>query len=171
MRVLRCVALLSLIAVSMPAVSAPARAGDLSGHVCVMNGDTVMMGGRRRYAECEGGQVIHLWGIAGFKLDQLCRHPSGRNVMCGLYSAAQLQDRIKKNKIRCEQKDTKPGGVIVARCFLDKEDLGQFMVENGFAVADPRETQRYTGYEAAAKAARKGLWQTQFVPPWQWHSN
>ena len=80
-------------------------------------------------------------------------------VRCGLYSAYQLQEKLKTNEIRCEEKATKFGGIVVAQCFLDDEDIGRYMVVNGYARANADDTERYTGYEAKARSQRRGLWE------------
>ncbi len=134
--------------------------GGLKGRACVMDGDTLMIGGTRRHTKCVDGQIVDLWGITAFGLDQLCPHPSGRMIRCGLYAAAQLQEKVKTGEIRCEQKESKFGGVISAQCFLGDEDIGQYMVAHGYARADALATERYTGHEAQAKAQRRGLWET-----------
>lgn len=145
-----------------------ARAADLEGRVCVVDGDTVMLGGKRRHAKCVDGQLIDLWGIMAFKLNQQCSHPASRRVvMCGRYSAAMLQEKIGKNTVRCEQKATKPDGTIVGHCFVGDDDINAHMVRNGFALAYRPDTERFTGYEEMAKAGRKGMWQTRFVAPWR----
>ena len=142
------------------ACSPDGGAGGLKGRACVMDGDTLMIGGTRRHTKCIEGQIVDLWGITAFGLDQLCPHPSGRMVRCGLYAAAQLQEKVKTAEIRCEQKESKFGGVISAQCFLGDEDIGQYMVANGYARADATVTERYTGHEVQAKAQRRGLWGT-----------
>jgi len=141
-------------------------AGEPAGKVCVMTGDTVMIGGKRRHTKCEGGRVVKFWGVAAFKMTQRCAHPSGRDVMCGLYSAAMLQEKIKTADIRCDEKATTDEGIVVGECFLGEENLNRYMVEKGFALADRAETERFTGYEAKAKAGKKGLWVTRFAMPW-----
>ena len=46
------------------------------------------------------------------------------------------------------------------QCFVGDDDIGQYMVVNGFAKANAAVTERYTGHEAQAKAQRRGLWET-----------
>lgn len=135
--------------------------GGLTGRACVMDGDTLMIGGTRRHTKCVDGQIVDLWGITAFGLDQLCPHPSGRMVRCGLYAAARLQEKVKTHEVRCEEKASKFGGVVAAQCFVGDEDIGQYMVAGGFAKADAMETERYTGHESQAKAQRRGLWETE----------
>ncbi|PIW30716.1 MAG: hypothetical protein COW30_01715 [Rhodospirillales bacterium CG15_BIG_FIL_POST_REV_8_21_14_020_66_15] len=145
-----------------------AGAGELKGRACVIDGETLMLGGKRRHTKCEGGKIVKLWGIAAFKLNQTCEHGMGRTVMCGRYSAAMLQEKIKTAEIRCDEKATTFGGIIVAECFLGDDNINQHMVENGYALANRKDTERYTGYEARAKAGNKGMWTTRFTPPWDY---
>jgi len=145
--------------IGLAACSPDGEGAGLTGRACVMDGDTLMIGGTRRHTKCAEGQIVDLWGITAFGLDQLCPHPSGRMVRCGLYAAAQLQEKIKTGEVRCEEKESKFGGVIAAQCFLGDEDIGQYMVANGYAQADASATERYTGHEAQAKAQRRGLWE------------
>ena len=42
------------------------------------------------------------------------------------------------------------------------------MVENGLALAYTQYSGKYIPDEQKAKTARKGLWRSQFVPPWDW---
>ena len=140
-------------------VAEPAWAGDITGRACVMDGDPLMIGGKRRHSKCVEGQIVDIWGISAFPLDQLCPHPSGQMVRCGLFSAYQLQEKLKTSEIRCEEKSTKFGGIIVAQCFLDQEDIGRYMVSHGYARANGAETERYTGHEAQARSQRRGLWE------------
>lgn len=145
--------------IGLAACSPDGEGAGLTGRACVIDGDTLMIGGTRRHTKCAEGQIVDLWGITAFGLDQLCPHPSGRMVRCGLYAAAQLQEKIKTGEVRCEEKESKFGGVIAAQCFLGDEDIGQYMVANGYAQADASATERYTGHEAQAKAQRRGLWE------------
>jgi len=145
--------------IGLAACSPDGEGAGLTGRACVIDGDTLMIGGTRRHTKCAEGQIVDLWGITAFGLDQLCPHPSGRMVRCGLYAAAQLQEKIKTGEVRCEEKESKFGGVIAAQCFLGDEDIGQYMVANGYAQADATVTERYTGHEAQARAQRRGLWE------------
>jgi len=42
------------------------------------------------------------------------------------------------------------------------------MVRQGWALAYRRYCKDYLDDEKAAKVAWKGLWQGEFVPPWEW---
>ncbi|HBC08651.1 MAG TPA: hypothetical protein DC046_13890 [Rhodospirillaceae bacterium] len=158
---------ISVLFAGLTMVSVPAAAGELAGRACVIDGETLMLGGKRRHTKCEGGDIVKLWGVAAFKLKQTCDH-GGRAVLCGRYSAAMLQEKIKTAEIRCEEKATAFGGITIAECFVGADNINQHMVANGFALANRKDTERYTGYEAQAKAQNKGMWVTKFTPPWDY---
>ena len=48
------------------------------------------------------------------------------------------------------------------------EDLEAWMVANGWAVAYRRYSLDYIDEEAAAQAARRGIWVGEFMKPWEW---
>ncbi len=47
-------------------------------------------------------------------------------------------------------------------------DTGRLRVTAGLALAYRRYSKDYVGQEAAAQAARRGLWSGRFVAPWDW---
>ncbi len=57
---------------------------------------------------------------------------------------------------------------IIARCTVAGEDLGEWMVRQGLALAYRRFSLDYVDEEADAQAARRGIWAGQFVKPWAW---
>lgn len=57
---------------------------------------------------------------------------------------------------------------LIAVCFVGNQDINAEMVRQGWALAYQRYSMDYVDYEKTAKVARKGLWQGQFVPPWEW---
>ncbi len=59
-------------------------------------------------------------------------------------------------------------GRIVATCSADGFDIGANMVHTGWALAYRRYSKRYVAIEEKAKAANRGMWRGEFVPPWEW---
>jgi len=57
---------------------------------------------------------------------------------------------------------------IVAKCMLDGEDIGEWMVLRGWAVAYVYYSYEYTRAEATAKAGERGIWASEFEMPWEW---
>ena len=56
----------------------------------------------------------------------------------------------------------------MAHCRAGGEDLGGYMVTTGWAVANTLKTLEYLRAEQWAKKARYGVWQGNFVMPWNW---
>ncbi len=57
---------------------------------------------------------------------------------------------------------------IIARCTVAGEDLGEWMVSQGLALAYRRYSLDYVDEEADARAAQRGIWAGGFVKPWEW---
>ena len=57
---------------------------------------------------------------------------------------------------------------IVANCTVAGEDLGEWMVAQGWAVAYHLYSYEYPRAEYRAKAARRGIWASEFEMPWEW---
>jgi len=58
--------------------------------------------------------------------------------------------------------------LIVGDCTLGGESLSRWMIRNGWAVMNPRQTDAYTKEEAEAKEARRNIWASDFEMPWDW---
>ncbi len=46
--------------------------------------------------------------------------------------------------------------------------MGAWMVQQGLALAYRRYSVDYVHEEADAQAARRGIWASEFVKPWEW---
>ena len=46
--------------------------------------------------------------------------------------------------------------------------MGEWMVQQGWALAYRRYSLDYVDEEADAQAARRGIWGSAFVKPWEW---
>ncbi len=57
---------------------------------------------------------------------------------------------------------------IIGRCTVADEDMGEWMVSEGLALAYRRYSLDYVDQEADARAARRGIWAGEFVKPWEW---
>ena len=56
----------------------------------------------------------------------------------------------------------------MARCFVNDQDLGAYLVTRGLAVAYVQYSSEYVSAEAAAKTGKSGLWAGTFKMPWDW---
>jgi len=133
------------------------HAADLAGQASVIDGDTI---------EIHGTRIRH-YGIDAPESGQQCLN--GREpYRCGQQAALALADHIGQHVVRCEQKDTDRYGRMVAIYTVGGDDLGAWLVENGWALAYRRYSTAYVGQEKAAEAAGRGIWRGKFVPPWDW---
>jgi endonuclease YncB( thermonuclease family) len=132
----------------------------ITGRASIVDGDTVEIHGKR----------IRLFGIDAVESGQRCQK-YGKPWLCGRDSAFALADKIGDEPITCSGDKFDRYRHLVARCALNGEDLGGWMVENGWAVALRRYSELYVEREARARERRVGLWSGEFQMPWEWRTN
>ncbi len=130
---------------------------DITGTATVINGDTLEIEGQR----------IRLHGIDAPELRQSC-WLGGKVWRCGGDAASALAEKIASRAVACQELDRDRYGRIVAKCAVAGEDLGEWMVANGWAVAYVYFSYDYTRAEQRAKSARRGIWASEFEMPWEW---
>jgi len=81
-------------------LASPAHA-DVSGPVCVTDGDTLVVNGKHQRTRCVGGTRVRLFGIDAPELKQTCKHPSGRDFLCGRAAAAFLLEHVRGRAVEC----------------------------------------------------------------------
>lgn len=131
---------------------------ELAGRASVIDGDTIEIQGAR----------IRLHGIDAPESGQWCLDGAAEGYRCGQTAAFALADRISNRNVRCDLLDRDQYGRHIGRCFLGEDDLNEWLVRQGQAVANRRFS---TEYVAAVEAARReaiGLWQGDFYLPWDW---
>lgn len=150
-----------LLATILWALIAGASAADeIVGRASVIDGDTIEIAGKR----------IRLHGIDAPEVGQTCVR-AGKTARCGQEAALALSDRIGPRIVACDEKDHDGYGRIVGVCRLGGPrgpDLNAWMVEEGWALAYRRYSRDYVAEEAAARAAKRGLWDGSFEEPWEW---
>ena len=80
--------------------------------------------------------------------------PEASRALQDAFGSRALADRLKKPFRRS--------------AFTAEEDLNRLMVLDGQAVAYRQFSPRYVREENAARAARRGIWGTEFDVPWDW---
>lgn len=143
-------ALLSLMTSGM------AMAAEISGRAQVLDGDTLQI----------SSVLIRLHGIDAPEYDQTCNEPDGREWRCGEASALRLEALIEGRSIRCVARDRDRFGRIVATCYVERQDLGAKLVDEGLAWAFTEYTDKYSGVEANAKTSQIGLWRHPTTTAW-----
>jgi endonuclease YncB( thermonuclease family) len=151
---------LSLMALAIGlAAAAPAQ---VTGPARVVDGDTFSVGAER----------VRLWGVDAPEGRQVCQNDQGKAYACGDVARDQLVGLIGGRAVRCEVRDRDPYGRAVARCLAGSTDLGEAMVQAGWAI-DYVQFSRgaYASAEAEALRARRGLWAGRFETPSLWRAD
>ena len=141
---------------------------DATGVVCVTDGNTISVNGKRHGRRCHGGTPVRLLGIDAPELKQVCKHSNGRDFQCGRFAASFLLDLVKGKQVFCKGDSRDKSRRWLAICYINGNDLNALMVGEGWALADRRFSEKYIALEAAAERGDKGLWSMEFTPPWEW---
>lgn len=131
----------------------------ITGRASVIDGDTLEIHGQR----------IRLWGVDAPEGRQSCDGADGAAYACGRLSANRLDQHLQDKTIACFEEDTDRYGRMVARCEVDGEDVGAWLVRQGYAVRYARYARgAYVAEEADAKRDRIGVWAGAFTNPEDW---
>ncbi|MCB1548093.1 MAG: thermonuclease family protein [Hyphomicrobiaceae bacterium] len=136
-------------------VPTQAQSVEYKGPARIVDGDTVIISGVR----------IRFFGIDAPETKQTCLDARGRRYACGQRSTAYLHRLVGGRPVRCVGTGGTSLGRPLARCYVGKTDLQAAMARAGHAVAYLRHGTDYSGNEAQARAARRGLWQGKFKRP------
>ena len=135
-----------------------AGAEPLRGRVSVIDGDTMEMHGQR----------IRLFGIDAPESGQRCSQVDGRQWRCGREAAFALDGLVQGHTVTCVGRDIDRWGRIIAVCDIDGVDLGQRMVESGWAIAYRRYSRDYAPAEDRARSSARGIWSGSFEDAGHW---
>lgn len=106
------------------------------------------------------GQPVRLYGLQGLDPRQHCQL-GAETWPCGSEARSEVIFRINFNWVVCLEQGVDPGGVLTAICYLGGvggPELNAWVVERGWAMARPEESDRYLEAERRARQARKGIW-------------
>jgi endonuclease YncB( thermonuclease family) len=110
---------------------------------------------------------IRLHGIDAPEAKQMCRL-KGKDWACGKAATETLSFLLIDHSIRCTWIDRDRYERALATCFRKDTNLNDMMVGVGMALAYRKYSDTYVEQEEAAKAAERGLWEAEFIPPWDW---
>jgi endonuclease YncB( thermonuclease family) len=131
---------------------------EIVGSASVIDGDTIEIRGTR----------IRLFGIDAPESRQLCTR-NGKPWMCGKDAAMALSDYIGRRTVHCQPKAMDRYGRTVAVCRVGDTEINAWMVSQGWALAYLQYGgQAYLPEERQARKARRGIWNSEFEPPWDW---
>ena len=111
---------------------------------------------------------VHLYGIDAPELNQSC-HTDNKEWPCGRQSKQELQIFIENKKIVCQFKSKDRYKRNVEDCAVNGKSISEYMVENGWAVAYTRYSDKYLPAELKAKKNKLGVWGADcFIRPERW---
>jgi endonuclease YncB( thermonuclease family) len=119
----------------------PADAAYL-GVTTVIDGDTIDIHSQR----------FRLFGIDAPESKQLCSDAAGKPYRDGKVAANALSDLIGRQTVSCDKKDIDRYKRIVAVCSVGGQDVGEYLVTKGLAVAYVHYSSAYVPAETAARA-------------------
>jgi endonuclease YncB( thermonuclease family) len=138
-------------------------AAELTGRAAVIDGDTIEIHGER----------IRLHGIDAPESGQQCRDADGAPWPCGQQASIALDDFLAAGRpTHCTMVDRDQWGRIVAICIRnDGADVNDWLVRQGWALDWPRYSDgAYRQAQDEARINRRGMWQGEFVDPWDWRA-
>ena len=139
-----------------------AQAAEFSGVPRVVDGDTLVIGTTK----------FRMEGIDAPETDQVCLDARGARWTCGIDARDQLASHIAGRVITCVSNGTDVYHRVLATCSLPRDNLNDWMVQQGWALAYVKYSSAYVLSEQAARAYQRGLWQGAFIAPWDWrHRN
>jgi len=130
----------------------------------VIDGDTIEISGQR----------VRVNGIDAPEASQYCKDAKGFDYACGRTAAKALDQFLATSRpVKCTLVEWDRYGRFVGNCFrADGKSVAGWLVENGHALDWPLYSGlEYAGLQAAAKNAKRGIWQGQFQKPWDWREN
>jgi endonuclease YncB( thermonuclease family) len=101
--------------------------------------------------------LVHLYGIYIPPTDHTC-YTFTRPVQCGTRASLALDFKISGSFVYCTQRATNTDDSIVASCRVGNQDLSEWMLQNGWAVALPDAPFEYSALERIAQSRGIGIW-------------
>ncbi len=115
-----------------------------------------------------GTTKIRLIGIDAPETDQRCLDSRGQVWSCGLEATSKLQAYSRNRAWVCGLSGLDRYGRHLGSCSIEGEDVGRWLVRNGWALAFRRYSTAYVPDEDFAREHQLGLWSGAFIAPWDW---
>lgn len=152
-------ALAAGLAASMVLANSPAgAAGRLAGPAEVIAGSILAV----------DGIPVPLTGIIAPALDATCWDAQEKPYACGHRARVELAGRIGADVVTCDWSDGRDQRMATATCRAGNTDLGEWMIEHGYAVPAGEASATYRAAGDRAWARRAGLWAGVFADPAGW---
>ena len=112
-------------------------------------------------------QVIILYGIEAMERKQVC-YIDGKIWPCYDITVRFLESLVDLGETTCRVIKKSRMGRVFGVCEVINIEINRELVEKGFALARRKQTKDYVKYEKIAKKNELGIWQSEFIKPWDW---
>ena len=146
---------LSIFLVILFFTSSFSSAKTIIGKPNIIDGDTIHINNNK----------IRLHAIDAPEKKQTCILDS-EEWLCGKKSISELKKLISDKKVKCKVNDIDIYNRFIAVCFVDKIDINQWMVKNGWAIAYRYYSTEYIIEEKFARENKLGIWSSKFLEPY-----
>ena len=151
--------LVAILFIAVPCARPVSADAIISGPACVVDGNTLQVGGKVKNHKCWGGINVRLHGSIAPKLNETCTATDRNAWDCGQKASDTLARMIKPHSISCYHLDGEfEAGIPVVTCVSGRLDLAMEMVRLGMAKAPHDQSKRYELEEKDAIQAKRGLW-------------
>jgi endonuclease YncB( thermonuclease family) len=133
-------------------------ARSVSGMARVIDGDTIEINRKR----------IRLHGIDAPEQKQKCLDASQSEYPCGEYATNALRTKVQSARVSCNVNGVDRYKRLIAVCYIGSENINNWLVRRGWAIAYKRYSKDYVSTERKARIERNGVWKGTFVEPWKW---
>src|SRR4051794_17120774 len=144
-----------MIIANMFSLGNPALATDLNGTAEITDGDTVIVAGRK----------IRLLAMDAPETDQFCLDANSVKWQCGLAARDALVKMSARQMWSCKTTGRMTYDRELASCSVGGEDIGKWMVREGWALSFTRYSREYENDEELARSRQVGLWSGAFIAP------
>lgn len=104
-----------------------------------------------------GGRHVHLYGIYIPPTGQTCQ-TFFRPVQCGSRAQLALNFRTEGEFVHCIPRAQNQDGSVIASCRVQDDDLSEWMLQRGWAIALPDSPFAYAAMEKIARNRGIGIW-------------
>jgi len=131
----------------------------ISGPACIIDGNTLQVGGSMKDLQCWGGINVRLHGSVAPQLKETCTDSAGKTWNCGEKAKDALVKVVRRFSISCYHIDGEfQAGVPIVTCISGRRDLARELVVKGLAKALHGQSKRYEKDEEEAKEEKRGIW-------------
>ena len=130
------------------------------GQIKVVDADTIIV----------NNEKIRLYGIDAPETKQYC-YIEKEAWPCGKQATEYLKNLLKDvspHSLYCKISSKDSYGRSIGVCYIEDQNINSKLVESGWALAYKQYSKDYINVEKLASKKKIGIWQGEFIEPWNW---